>query len=360
VMKTGNPNKDGQPVIPLTGAFETAKPQTDITTFLMNAFIYDDPSNHYFMLKDNKVQLAAIQPEWKQGLQYMNKLYSEGLIDQAAFTQTSDVVKREIAQNPSTIGVVPYANNTFLNITDKDMRWVNWVAVPPLTGPGGASFAQWQPGGVSAAASFAITSKASKDAQIKAVKLADYLYTYEGTLLGVYGQQDKFWKAAAPTDLGVNGQPAKYWVDDTSFFAAGNVQNSGWDQMGPVYQSTEFRQSEAQNQDPNTVAGGIQRRLYLETLNKYKGHGPQNQYPRQIYLDAANVDKANQLTQQINDYIKQNTAAFAAGQKSLDKDWDSYVQGLNNLGLADYLKIYQDAFNQVKTPAGNFADPFGA
>ena len=57
----------------------------------MNAFIYND-NDKYLTVKDGKVDFAANKPEWKEGLAYMNKLYKEGLIDPAAFTQNDQAI----------------------------------------------------------------------------------------------------------------------------------------------------------------------------------------------------------------------------------------------------------------------------
>ena len=46
----------------------------------MNSFIYND-NDKYLIVNDGKVSFAANQEGWKKGLEYMNKLYAEGLID---------------------------------------------------------------------------------------------------------------------------------------------------------------------------------------------------------------------------------------------------------------------------------------
>ena len=46
----------------------------------------------------------------------------------------------------------------------------------------------------------------------------------------------------------------------------------------------------------------------------------------------------------IKEYIDQNALQFVTGAKSLDKDWDAYVKGLDALGLKDYLGIMQASY----------------
>lgn len=89
-FKTQDPNGNGkQDEIPLSGADKTW--HGNPAPFLMNSFIYDNDDNFFFM-KDGKVGLSANQPGWRKGLEYINKLYSEGLIDKEAFTQDNDAM----------------------------------------------------------------------------------------------------------------------------------------------------------------------------------------------------------------------------------------------------------------------------
>jgi hypothetical protein len=58
-------------------------------------------------------------------------------------------------------------------------------------------------------------------------------------------------------------------------------------------------------------------------------------------MDPAEAQEANRLRTTINDYIKENLALMITGNKDLNKDWDAYVKGLDNLNLARYMQIYK-------------------
>ncbi|MED5016536.1 hypothetical protein P9847_04360 [Paenibacillus chibensis] len=70
----------------------------NVSAFLMNSFILEDyvdkDSGTFLRDVDGKVDFKANKEEWKQGLIYLNKLYKEGLIDPAAFTQNADAVQQ--------------------------------------------------------------------------------------------------------------------------------------------------------------------------------------------------------------------------------------------------------------------------
>ncbi len=46
-------------------------------------------------------------------------------------------------------------------------------------------------------------------------------------------------------------------------------------------------------------------------------------------------------------YISENYLAFVDGSKPLS-EWDSYEKGLADIGLADFLAIYQEAYDAYK------------
>lgn len=55
--------------------------------FLMNPFIYTDPTKNYINMDENGQLYAAYpRPEWREGLEYLYKLCQEGLLSPLSFT----------------------------------------------------------------------------------------------------------------------------------------------------------------------------------------------------------------------------------------------------------------------------------
>lgn len=93
---------------------------------------------------------------------------------------------------------------------------------------------------------------------------------------------------------------------------------------------------------------GYEHRLLLAT-DLYNGHQSPDLYPFWlIWPDPTVADEQALLKQNINDYINSSTLAFVTGSMNIDTDWDGYVQGLDNLGLARYLEINQAAYDAYK------------
>ncbi|HVO69042.1 MAG TPA: hypothetical protein VMT24_03290, partial [Aggregatilineaceae bacterium] len=123
--------------------------------------------------------------------------------------------------------------------------------------------------------------------------------------------------------------------------------NNAWEPTAQYYDTVELRNSQVQSPDIYTETG-YEHRLLLAT-NLYSGKQSKNLYPFwAVWPDPTVADELGLLTQNINDYINTNAAAFITGSKSLDKDWDAYVKGLNDLGLPHYLDLLQKQYDALK------------
>ncbi len=339
-FKTQDPNGNGKAdEVALSGSTEEFGVR--VLPFLMNPFVYNDDRN-YLNFSNGKVESAAIKPEWKEGLAYVKSLYDEGLIDPGAFTQNAEAFKK-IGENAEAEILGAGAGMHPAIFIDLDgARSADYNPVPPLQGPNG-SFATHDNGGVSPGAKFVITNKASEDAKIALIQLADYMYTPEGQTNGGSGMKGIDWEDPAPGDkaLGENVEPK---VKPIPGKQGEPPRNAGWSGMGHFYMPKDYRDSWVQGTDIYDSAN-YERRLYEATL-KYEGHEPKELFPIwSLWVDPATLDESSILQTNIRNYIEQNALQFVTGNKDLDKDWDSYVKGLENLKLGRYLEILQSAYD---------------
>lgn len=342
-FKNEDPNGNGQKdEVPLSGSTEDFGVR--VVPFFMNAFVYNDDRN-YLMLSDGKVQSAAVTDEWKQGLQFIKSLYDEGLIDPGAFTQNAEAFKKigengEVQILGAGAGMHPAI---FVNIDHGNRNSKDYNPVPPLTGPGGVSLATHDAGGVPAGAKFAITNKAGKEAQIALIQLVDYMFTPEGQTNAASGMKGIDWTDPAPGDKAL-GEGVEPMVKPIPAAEGDAPRNAGWSGMGHFYMPKDYRDSWVQGEDIYD-SSNYERRLYQATL-LYQGHEPKELFPIwSIWIDPALIDESSMLQTNIRTYIDQNTLAFITGNKSLDKDWNSYIQGLKDLKLDRYLEILQSSYD---------------
>jgi len=340
-FKTQDPNGNGKAdEVPLSGSTEPYG--VHVIPYLMNGFIYDDDRT-YLVMNDDKVDTAANKPEWREGLSYVRSLYAEGLIDPGAFTQNAEAFKK-IGDNADAqilgagAGMHPWI---FVEAEEKAPYTKDYNPIPPLQGPR-ANYATYNypidPG-----ATFVLTNKASKEAQIAAIRMLDYLYTEEGAISGIFGEEDKSWRRPKEGEVALNDQvqPLYYAIP----LAEGEQpRNDLWGPMAQYNQHLAFRDAQVQGIDIYTN-DGYERRLFQAT-KLYDHKEPQEVFPHwALWVDPAYADEASMIQTNIKNYIDQNALQFVTGSKSLDKDWDAYVKGLEALNLGRYLEIMQQSFD---------------
>jgi putative aldouronate transport system substrate-binding protein len=334
----GNGTKDEVPFSSLKGEF---------FTYLMNAFIYTDGlTNGTFMkLNNGKVELTADAEEFKTGLAYLSDLYKDGLIDPGALTNEWDAFRSLTnREGMAMVGAVA-AMHPYVFVAGENPISTQYEVLPPLTAPGGHSTAAYFGGAAQfAGAVFAITNKASKEQQIAAIKLADYLATEQGTLNATFGKKDVNWTEGQDGDIDLNGNKAKYKVIPYSTEES-RQQNNAWGEVGTFIKTKDFRASIAADQNEMTPAG-YELRLYKAT-EKYEGYQPAEVLPAALFINEADLTDYGLIQTNIKKYVEENAYKFITGNKSLDKDWESYVKGLKKLETDRYLSITQTALDNM-------------
>ena len=147
-----NGNGDPDDEIPLAAATTGWNPTID--GFLMNPFVFSEFTgqtpgpNRYFEMNDGVITENVTSEGYRDGLKYLNRLYSLGLFGEESFTQPMDQIKQQVEGGDApTIGVViSGAHPNFANIGGD--RWKKYIAVPSLEGPTGLRQAPFNPWGV--------------------------------------------------------------------------------------------------------------------------------------------------------------------------------------------------------------------
>ncbi|WP_138755638.1 extracellular solute-binding protein [Paenibacillus sinopodophylli] len=340
-FKNRDPNGNGlSDEVPLSGSIEDFGVR--VIPYLMNGFIYDDDHN-YLAMSNGKVDTVANKTEWKAGIAYIKSLYDEGLIDPGAFIQNADALKRMGDQAGTSILGAAAAMHPAIFTSE---RLKDYTPIPPLVGPF-ASHATFDGGGIQPGAKFVITNKASKEAQIALIQMIDYIYTPEGQTNAQSGLEGIGWRKpeAGEAALGEGAQPqfvSLIPINETK------STNSGWSGMAHFYMPREYRDSWVASKDIYAI-DGYERRL-MEATQLYEGHEPAEMFPIwTIWLDPAEADEVGILQTNVSNYIEQSTLQFITGDLDLDKDWDSYIAGLESTQIGRYIEMMQNAYDQSAT-----------
>lgn len=342
-FKTKDPNGNGiADEIPFSGAPQVNQGSTlttSVENFLMNSFTYA-PFTRIYVNDEGKVDVPFNKDGWKQGLTYLNRLYSEGLMDPQALTRDAAQLV-QLGENPDVpiLGAASGPNQSALTqLNGSSGRWLEYVAVAPLKGPDGVQVTQYDPYQV-APGQFVITNKAKNPEA--AFRFADALYDREITLRSTIGEPDVDWRWATADEIGLNGEAAVY-MDMSKF---GVTQNKQWSQTGIAYRPNSLRLGLVAN--PDNPLDSI---LYNETKEKYEPY----RVDVETVLPPINftVDQSAEiadLSKTIYDYTNEMMARFIIGDVDINAEWEQYLATLDSMNLSRYLEIYQEAYETYKS-----------
>ncbi len=332
-----NGNGDANDEIPFAGA--VGGWNTDLPGLFMNAFEYYDADKSYVEYADGVVRFVANSDAWREGLRYVNKLYSEGLIAPETVTQSASQLL-QMGENPGDVilgsAFAANASGTIFQIGDEDGRYLNWEIMEPLEGPEGvkqvADTAQH-------ASLFAFLTSSCEHPEV-AVRWVDYGYSTEGNLaVGSNGIPGVAWVVPENGEMGYGGVPATFSIVEEYRERRNNGDNLWRWAWRLRYQPLEVTFSEIRT--PN--ADGYDNEVFLYNAANYLHEWRVCHDLPVLYYDEEQTEAMAELTTNIKDYVSQWTVEFITGLKSLDTDWDAYVAGLEKMGVTEYVDIMQTA-----------------
>jgi len=345
-----DPNGNGlKDEIPMAGAISGWNNNPE--TFLINAFTYtnlvaslDSNVNSAvgFYRDGDTIKTMVNSAEYKESLKYLAKLYKEGLIYPATYTQDSDQLT-QLVEGPedNIVGVVAGGYGGMFSIVGGD-RYRNFKAMAPLQGPEGAQFVRYF---LQAPVIGNVAISKNCESPEAVARMIDYLYTDEGTLMSNYGFEGEGWRYANNTEVGLDGKQAifkllKPWNDM-------DPQNNCFVMLGVRANTSRMRNGEAV--DPNTdlySAEGLEALLYQVTQQVYAPYAhPELEIPTLRFLEEEDDAYASKRVAYAN-YVRQSLVKFITGNWDVDAEWNEYIQGLDKLDLKGILALNQKAFDR--------------
>jgi putative aldouronate transport system substrate-binding protein len=324
--------------------------------YLMNSFI-DTPAaatvtspRPFLAWIDGKVTFVAGQPEYRDGIAWMKKLYDEGLIDPGNFTQNNEAMQRLCRKDPLLVGgytadhvglgVDFWANPT---VTD------NFHALPPVAGPKGVRYQPyWDPVSQITGFSFVIFNKCKNPAAT--YRFADFLLSEYNVFVSSYGVEGIAWNQPKdPNAKNIAGGPLKCAsvilpADATQADKDRISSNYFWPALvGDIRERREFFTPAA---TPQTLRTDYGTRLEVETL-RTEQYWPKVVLPRSLFVERAAGEEFADLKVNLVNHVLKNTAMFITGARSLS-EWDAYLAELKRFGVDRYLEIYAKAYGQYQ------------
>lgn len=288
----------------------------------------------HIMIEDNgSIIFTAEQEGFKEAIQYLHRLYKEGLIDQEVFSQDRTMLTNKIRQ----MQVGTYTDYRLKSSMASEEIQDNFTFLPALKGPNGDRRWLRAKAGMSDGA-FALTNKC-KNPEV-AIRWLDNINSEENSIQMLYGMfKEEGWnksEALIPSPA----QPGK-WTGNTNLRPS-DVNPSDWPWSAPIGSSPVVVPNEVINKyiadRPNNVAKAEACAVYRPYLTKY----PYN-YAFRFTLDE--IEELNLIQTDLVNYVFKTEAKWIA-DGGVEKDWDSYLKQLKNLGVDRYKELYQAAFNR--------------
>lgn len=340
-FKEKDPNDTGKAdTIPLIGAVGAGTWNSQIWMFLMNSFVYAPPNRLY--LEDGTVTASFVQDGWLEGLKYMNKLHSEGLLAGESFTQDGQQL-RQLGENPDVAIVGAFPAGWFGVGTEyggASERWKDYAtSVPPLEGPSGLRISPSFP--YQYTTGKAVITIAAEHPEV-AFRWLEGFYKAENHIRANSGEPGTDWVEAEPGMKGIDGRQAKR-VAITSY---SEVSKTQWYQKSPAYTSDDVRLEFAAGEKPEENLEVI---LFNQTNSNYEPYrAPIEMVLPPLFFTEDQSTELADLEKTILDYVDQMTARFITGDLNLVNEWDNYLKTLENMNLAGLLKINQDSYDSTK------------
>ncbi|MBP3961958.1 extracellular solute-binding protein [Paenibacillus lignilyticus] len=281
-----------------------------------NAYVDTDPAT-------GKLRFVATDPNYKELLQYVNKLYKDGLLEKDIVSVQSEEIDAK-----GTGGLLAVIDNVDpVAIYNQQ----GYVGLPVLKGPHGDQTYTYIGSPLGNIGMFVLTDKAKN--QEAMMRWMDYFYSEEGIKLFFMGWKDQTYKEQAdgtvdytdeiksnPNGLSLDQAVSQYLVWPGGYYPGFVKQQFFKGAEGLPTSVENAKKSEA---------------LTLK----------QDQIWPAFNFTSEEQTELTTLATDIQTYVDEMRDKFIVGNASFD-EWDNYVATLNKMGLDRYIAIYQAALDR--------------
>src|SRR5699024_4378448 len=273
---------------------------------------------------DGEVRYTPIQPEYKEYLAYMHKLFDEKLFDPKTFSQ-SDEQKKAKGQN-NRIGVFPDWFSFFTTDQTEEEAMDNPMYYPLVNDPDEEPVVPIKSGVTRGAFSLS-SDNPNPEASIRWV---DYFYSQEGWEEINMGPEGYGWEWDDEKEEKIILDPPEEFESSEEYRAT----------LTPDYGITTPTLKKPKE---NQKLSDFDQFATDETNEKIEPFG-EVPYPL-VYFTSEEQKEINTIEVDLESYVEQMEAKFITGVKSLD-EWDDYVKTIENMNIDRYVELHQVAYDR--------------
>lgn len=276
--------------------------------------------------KDGKLTFAQATDDYKDAMIYLNRLYSEGLLDPEIFTMDSATYNAKTIAAEPVAGVFvtwsTYQVNT--NIENGD----EYVYLPPLTSENGNT-PQWQVRAYAYNRTPAFLISADSEHIEELVKWADLWYDLDNSIEAMYGGEEFVRKLDnGKYEMVPNADGTETTWTSRSAYCPGN------DSLSLIFLE-DFQLNERKQ-------SALEKEAADEIFGPYR---PEKFYNEIWYSTEEESNNLNQYNTDFFSYMDQKASDFIS-KGNVEAEWDAYIAQLENLNMAVLLENYQAIYDR--------------
>lgn len=323
----GNNEKDEIPLIFLHQMGNATISEMD---FFPAFGVYNNTSyselTYHLMVQDGKVVFSPTQEGYKEALKWMNRLYSEGLMDQEVFTSDSSNYNAKTLQG-DFVGVV--SGWTISNVVGFEKAEKDFVQLPPLKGPDGHQGWTRVDELYLGRNMFEITTM-NKYPEVT-MRWLDQIYDEEMSIQIFYGPFDEM------TEKDANGHVTCLEPPEGKTYGVWRWGNTPADSAPyAILKEYEARVTPAKQQRDKDQ--------FHKALVPFL---PKEVYPS-VFFSLEEINELKKIIPDINSYVEKMRAQFVTGG-NIDAQWGNYVTQLEKMGLDKAMEVYTKAFERYNS-----------
>ena len=321
-FKTGDPNGNGEAdEVPLEMGLDTGF--YGIRYILPLFGIPCDPDKWIYIDNDRQVQFAATQDGFRECMEWLNMCYTEGLVDAELLSQDLNTIETKLAG-----GNVGFFTAWRLIA----MAWDEGVAKDAVF---------WMPD-TEATSCYRYLEVARPGAYITATnenveataRWLDAMLETEMQFSLYYGEQD----ATDGTGWAYNENGKIDSINDGTVEVRNYLDCNTMFWAPGKYISDTFNMPEQRTEKTDYCLQSDEAGIIQKYSNDYLDMAP---------LTSAQLQSITLKETDINNAVVENIAGFVSGGVT-DESWNSFVSLFDGMGVADYVKMYQDAIDTME------------
>lgn len=336
-FKNGDPNGNGSAdEVPLFGS-EATTMGGDVINWVMNMFLYFNDRRIFNVDENGQVYAPFTTEEYREGLKFMNKLYSEKLVNQTIFSTANDAMAPMITPANGTAMVGVFAGHLTLHATVGSKVLEQYVSLP-----------QWGNIVINDAnymRNIFITQDC-KDVDA-AFDLIMTMWSEEASYRFRYGQEGVNWVKAEEGATSAYGLPAKIKILNDPLGQQNTCLWSGACGGLNVYAEGEAAIYDGELDPWLGMRSQMAAESYANAIATAEKNNPKNICPVLVYTTEESELVGAQINA-CNDYFRRSRTDFIKGvmDPNNDADWNKYLSELEKLGLKDWVSVAQNAYER--------------